>query len=429
MSHRTHPHMHTASIDPTASAASPGPVPTDYWRDGFVPPALADAPRPATPRTTPVFDFPHSRWAFSHLRELQPTRNVPRGPGPVAVLPRAERNDLDDVGFVPLQEGLATRWSDALAAMVADGVVVLHRGRIVQERYFGALHEDGQHMAMSVTKSLVGTLGAMLVAEGLLDEHALVTHYIPELAASAFGNATVRQVMDMTTALDYSENYADPNASVWMYARAGELLPRPAGYAGPEGFRQFLQTVPQLGTHGDAFAYQTVNTDALGWLISRAAGQPVARLLSERIWSRLGAEQDAAFLIDGQGAESAGGGFCCGLRDLARVGEMMRLGGHFNGTQIVPEAVVHDIRRGADPARFAMAGYTRLAGWSYRNMWWVAHDAHGTFTAQGIHGQVLHIDPTAEMVVARFASHPLAANAHLPTSMPAFRALAERLMG
>jgi CubicO group peptidase (beta-lactamase class C family) len=62
-------------------------------------------------------------------------------------------------------------------------------------------------------------------------------------------------------------------------------------------------------------------------------------------------------------------------------------------------------------------------------MWWVAHDAHGSFTAQGIHGQALHIDPVAEMVVARFASHPLAAHAHLPTSMPAFRALAAHLMG
>ncbi|MGJ7564024.1 serine hydrolase domain-containing protein [Variovorax sp. GB1R11] len=381
------------------------------------------------PRERPVFQAPQNRWAFSHLRELQPTRNVPRGPGPVSVLPRSLRPELDALRFARFGDGAPTDWPGALEAICADGAVVLHRGRIVYERYFGALDEHGQHMAMSVTKSVVGTLGAMLAADGTLDENALVTHYIPELGASAFGRATVRQVMDMTTAIDYSEDYADPEAGVWKHARAGELLPRPAGYAGAEGYRQFLQTVRGQGAHGRAFAYRTVNTDVLGWLIGRAAGHPLAQVLSELIWSRLGAEQDAAFAVDGQGADFAGGGLCTGLRDLARLGETMRLGGFFNGTQIVPEAVVADIRRGADAARFALAGYTRLAGWSYRNMWWVAHDAHGTFTAQGIHGQVLHIDPVAEMVVARFASHPLAANAHLPTSMPAFRALAAHLMG
>lgn len=405
----------------------------DGWRHGF-PTAGAPVERP---RARPIFQAPQNRWAFSHLRELQPTRNVARGLAqgreqvqrPVSVLPRAMRPELDALRFARFGDGAQTDWLGALEAICADGAVVLHRGRIVYERYFGALDEHGQHMAMSVTKSVVGTLGAMLAADGTLDEHARVAHYIPELAASAFGSATVRQVMDMTTGIDYSEDYADAEAGVWKHARAGELLPRPPGYAGAEGYRQFLQTVQGQGVHGEAFAYRTVNTDVLGWLIGRVTGAPLAKVLGELIWSRLGAEQDAAFAVDGQGADFAGGGLCTGLRDLARLGEMMRLGGFFNGTQIVPEAVVADIRRGADPARFALAGYTRLAGWSYRNMWWVAHDAHGSFTAQGIHGQALHIDPVAEMVVARFASHPLAANAHLPTSMPTFRAMAAHLMG
>lgn len=398
------------------------------WRDGF-PTAGAEVQRP---RERPIFEAPHNRWAFSHLRELQPTRNVARGNGPVSVLPRAERPELDALRFARFPDGAQTDWLGALEAIHADGAVVLHRGRIVYERYFGALDEHGQHMAMSVTKSVVGTVGAMLAADGTLDEHALVKHYIPELAGSAFGHASVRQVMDMTTAIDYSEDYADAHAGVWKHARAGELLPRPSGYSGAEGYRQFLQTVQAgegQGAHGEAFAYRTVNTDVLGWLIGRVTGQPLAKVLSELIWSRIGAEQDAAFAVDGHGADFAGGGLCTGLRDLARLGETMRLGGFFNGAQIVPEAVVADIRGGADAQRFARAGYTRLAGWSYRNMWWVAHDAHGSFTAQGIHGQALHIDLVAEMVVARFASHPLAANAHLPTSMPAFRAMAAHLMG
>jgi CubicO group peptidase (beta-lactamase class C family) len=117
------------------------------------------------------------------------------------------------------------------------------------------------------------------------------------------------------------------------------------------------------------------------------------------------------------------------LRDFARFGELMRLGGHFNGQQIVPAAVVDEIRRGGSREAFAKAGYATLPGWSYHNQWWVSHDDHGAFMARGVHGQAIYIDPKAEMVIARFASHPLAGNVNLdPTSLPAYRAIAEHLL-
>lgn len=96
---------------------------------------------------------------------------------------------------------------------------------------------------------------------------------------------------------------------------------------------------------------------------------------------------------------------------------------------IVPKAVVDDIRRGGDRALFAQAGYTMLPGWSYRSMWWVSHNPYRAFTARGIHGQGIYIDPVAEMVIVLFASHPLAANANYDaTSLPAYDAVARRLM-
>jgi CubicO group peptidase (beta-lactamase class C family) len=108
---------------------------------------------------------------------------------------------------------------------------------------------------------------------------------------------------------------------------------------------------------------------------------------------------------------------------------MMRQKGRFNGQQIVPQRVVDDIERGASREQFAPAGYATLPGWSYHDMWWVSHNDHGAYTARGIHGQGVYIDPVAEMVIARFASHPLAGNVNLdPTSLPAYAAVAELLM-
>jgi hypothetical protein len=373
--------------------------------------------------------FPQNRWANSHFRDLVPTKAVARGHGPVDVLPRAERPDLDGLRFYPIGVDQAMTWAESLLANYTDGIVVLHRGRIVYERYLGALDADTPHIAYSVTKSFIGTIAACLVHEGALDDSAKVAHYVPELAGSAFGDATVREVMDMTTGLQYSEVYTDPQAEIWSHARAGGLIARPPGYQGPDSFYEFLQTVQKQGPHGLNFSYKTVNTDALGWIVRRVTGRTLAQNLSERIWSRLGAEQDAYITVDTAGTEFAGGGLNTTLRDLARFGEMMRNGGRAMGQQVVPREVVDQICRGGDPAKFVSAGYHTLPGWSYRSMWWVSHNPHGAYMARGIHGQAIYIDPTAEMVIARYGSHHIAGNLGIdPHSLPASHAMARHLM-
>ena len=410
------------AVFPTAEQSDPV---TMGWMVGSPPPADKIMRR----EDGSSQQFPQRRWSFSNYRQFGPTTNVSRGLAAPLPLPRAEREDLDAVTFTPLGKTGPMTWAQAFSANYTDGIVVLHKGRIVYERYSGVFKPESQHIAMSVTKSFFGTIGATLIAEGRLDESATVAQYVPELKNSAFGDATVRQLLDMRTGLKYSENYADPNAEVWAHVRAGNLMPRPPGYAGPATFYEYLQTVRKEGEHGDAFAYKTVNTDALGWVIRRVTGKSIGQNLSERIWSRIGAEQDAYFAVDLVGNEFAGGGLNTGLRDLARFGEMMRNGGQYNGQQIVPKAVLDDTRKGGNRTAFAAANYLTLPGWSYRNMWWVSHNDHGAFMARGIYGQAVYIDPKAEMVIARYASHPLAANANLdPTSLPAYDALARHLI-
>jgi CubicO group peptidase (beta-lactamase class C family) len=375
------------------------------------------------------FRFPQTRWSFSNIRQLVPNRVVGRGDGPVSALPRAERNDVDQVTFQPLGRTDLMTWAQSLAANYTDGILILHRGHIVFERYFGALAADRPHIAFSVTKSFVATVAAALIVEGVLDESATLASYVPELRDAGLGDAKVRQLLDMTTAPAYTEDYADPTSAVWDMSRAGGFLARPPDYTGPESFFDYIKTVKKAGPHGGAFVYKTVNTDALGAILRRVTGKPLSQLVSERIFSLLGAEHDAFFTVDETGAEWAGAGLNLTLRDLARFGEAMRLDGRFNDRRIVPKAVVDDIRRGGDRAVFAKAGYELLPGWSYRNMWWVSHNAHGAFTARGIHGQGLYIDPVAEMVIVRFASHPLAANSNYDsTSLPAYEAIARHLL-
>jgi len=419
-------------ISPLASAASPT-FPDAQASDPAKLQWMVGAPPPAD-RTVrfedgSYFRFPAMRWSVAHFRQLMPTVNVSRGLGAPLALPRKLDPGLDAIPVQPVGATQPLSWRQTLDATYTDGIVVMHRGTVVYERYFGVLKDDGQHAAMSVTKSVIGTLGAMLVADGTLDPQKKIVDYVPELGRSAFGSATLRQVLDMTTALDYSEDYADPNAEVWAHAQAGNPLPKPKDYTGPRSYYEFLQTVKQRGEHGRAFGYKTVNTDVLGWVIARATGRNVAQLLSERIWSRLGAEQGGYITVDSIGTPFAGGGLNTGLRDLARFAEMLRNGGQFNGQQIVPESVVKAIRQGGDKQAFAQAGYGQLKGWSYRNMWWVTHNPDGAFMARGVHGQSIYIDPKAEMVIVRYASHPVAGNAaNDGVTLPAYEAMATFLM-
>jgi len=377
-------------------------------------------------------EFPEIRWALSHMRELCPTTNVWRGAGAPADLgpiDAAAAAAIDAVSFEDAA-GRGRTFGASHHDVYTDGIVILHRGRRVYERYLGALQPHIPHACFSITKSYVATIAATLIHEGLLDATRPVSHYLPEMAHTAYGDATLRDLLDMQIGVAYSEEYADPRAEVWAYARAGGLRSRPPDYSGPDNFYESLLTLRKQGEHGRAFAYKTVNTEVLCWVMSRATGSRLETLLSERIWSRIGCEQDAYLTVDSIGVAMGGGGMSASLRDLARFGELMRCEGAAAGRQIVPAAVIADIRRGSDPVKFAMAGYTQLAGYSYRNMWWVSHGPLGVFEARGIHGQRLYVAPAADVVIARFSSHPIATNtANDPITLPAFAAVCRLLMG
>ncbi len=400
------------------------------WMEGFPPPPDKLITQP----DSNFFSFPKLRWSVCHLREFLPTEEVSRGlgaPVPLDYLTPAEfaetAREIDALTFTPIDGDAPMTWEQSLYANYTDGILILHKDRVVYERYFGCLAEDGKHAAMSMTKSVTGLLGEILVAEGVLDDTALVRDIIPEIGDSAFATATVREVMDMTTGVQYSENYSDPNADIWLYSRAASPLPKPEGYEGPDGYWEYLQQVKPEGNHGDQFHYKTINSDMLGWMISRVTGKSVTELASERLWRRMGAEQDAYQTVDGKGVPFAGGGISAGLRDLGRLGLLMLNAGEINGERLFPADVVDNIRAGGDPAKFA--GFPTIPNGSYTSQWWVFHNDHGAFAARGVHGQTIYVDPTADMVLVRFASFPQAQNGFIdPTSLPAYQAVAEYLM-
>lgn len=386
------------------------------WMQGFPP----SPDKQVLWRNSDHWRFPKIRWAFSHFRELLPTVRV-AGPDTAAPLPRALDPGLGSLTFTPHGADAPITLDQALLDTYTDGILIVHRGRVVFERWFGVTGPETRHIAFSMTKSFVGTLAEMLIAQGRLDPQARVDECVPELADGGFGQATVRQVMDMTTAVDFSEDYTDPHSGIGAYSAASGFTPAAPDYAGPRDLWGFLATVGANGAHGERFTYRTANTDVLNWIVTRASGMGFAQALSERLWQPLGLG-DADLMVDPVGTPFAGGGLCLRLEDLARFGEALRCG----GGGVIPGEVVAAIRRGGDPAKFETERYPALTGWSYGSQWWHSHARDGGFSARGIHGQALWVAPEAQLVVARFGSHPVASNAgNDAVSVPLWHALGQ----
>ncbi|MGH6625287.1 MAG: serine hydrolase domain-containing protein [Burkholderiaceae bacterium] len=369
--------------------------------------------------------YPQMRWALQHTREFVPTRNIRRGPGAPSPLPRAEKN-LDEVAFED-DKGQKTTIADWLKASYADAIIVMHRGRVVYERYMNQMRPETPHLLFSVTKSFTGLLAAQLAHEGKLDLDAPVTKYVPELADSAWGDMTVRHVMDMTGAVRYREILSDPTSDIFPYLFSSTMLPAPPSYTGPRTIYDFVKTLKKEGEHGAGFVYRTVHSEVLGWIVSRVTGQHFTEVMSERLWSKLGMDEDAYVMIDPVGTPLQGSGLSATARDLARFGEMVRRGGEFNGQRVIAKAVIDDLMKGGDREKFkASPNRAAWAGYSYHNQWWFSHNADGAFEALGVHGQYVHINPAAEMVVVKASSHPVNfAGFWHPATLKAWAALAQ----
>lgn len=366
--------------------------------------------------------WPQKIWSFQHTRELFPTRRL-QPVGPAWVLPEARRSLAD------LQVGTPEApqtWPQMLEAAHVDAVLVLHEGHIVEERYRNGMQPETAHLMFSATKSMVGLMGAVLIAEGRLDPAARVSSLIPELATSAWGDATVRQVLDMTDGVRFTEIYTDPKSDIFAYIGAMGWAPELRHPASPTGIRDMLATLKTVHDEprGGAFRYRSPATDVACWLASRAAGQSLTDWLQQRLWSRLGMEFDGNVMLDPVGTEVAFAGMSASLRDLGRVGQMLLQRGRARDQQIVPASVVDELIRGGDTRAFEAAGMPHREGWSYRSQWWVNPRAPRSFAAMGAFGQRLYVFPDDDMVVVMLGSHPEPVAALIdPSHQRAFRAL------
>jgi CubicO group peptidase (beta-lactamase class C family) len=366
---------------------------------------VGSPPEPAQLVTTSSWqEGPRNRWAFQHVGELVPSAVVSRGTGPVLPLVSA----LEDLSTVRL-DGVecSSTLEGFLQATYTDGFLVLKDGAILCERYFNGMRPATRHVLHSVSKSLCGVLTGTLAESGAVDLAESASTYVPELWDSAYGDATVAQLLDMTASLEFDEDYAHPDSDVQAQDRVAGWRPR--RLEDPESSYDFLRGLSRNGAHGRSFQYCSATTDVLAWVLERATGRRYQELLADELWSRIGAEHDAFVTVDGAGFAFANGGVSVSLRDLGRFGHLVLSGGSVGGHRACSATWAARIRGGSDPELMNGTDFAReFPRGSYRAQWWLTGDATSPFFGVGIYGQFVWIDPTAGIVIVKLSSLPKA---------------------
>jgi CubicO group peptidase (beta-lactamase class C family) len=348
-------------------------------------------------------EAPYNRLAVRHVADILPVDTI-KAAGTSAAELTTDPMDPSDLRFRSA-DGELWGVEPFLERTNADGLLILRDGKIAYEWYVDGQKPDDPHLIFSVTKSVVGAMIGVLVERCQIDPAQLITAYLPEVAGTGFEGATVRQILDMTASVGFAEAYLDPESDFARYRRStGWFAGRPG--SGEGGMHDFLMTMPE-GTeaHGQVFSYLSPFSDLLGWVCERVTGERLAKLISEIVWEPMGARHDATITVDAKGAPRAAGGISCTLRDMARFGECMRLGGRAGDRQVIPEAWVNDIRFSADRDAWKRSSMNDwIPGAGYRGQWWITYNAQGGYMASGIYGQWLYIAPELGVVVAKQAS-------------------------
>ncbi|HET7117968.1 MAG TPA: serine hydrolase [Hanamia sp.] len=292
---------------------------------------------------------------------------------------------------------------DFLSEQKVAGFIILQDGKIRLERYAAGDSESNRWPSFSVAKSVTSTLVGAAIKDGYIksvDDY--LTDYIPDLKGSAYDSVKIRHLLTMTTGVRWNENYTDPNSDIARFS-TDPIEP------GMNATVSYMRRLPAEAEPGKKFVYSTGETDLLGVAISSATHQTLSHYLSSKIWIPYGMQQDATWTLDRTGQEMAG---CClqmPLRDFARFGQFVLEDGRINGESIVPDDWFKTATRVQVPL---------WPGGGYGYGWWIFHGS--AFEALGIHGQMIHIDPDRQLVIAINSAWPEADSNERHTAVASF---------
>jgi CubicO group peptidase (beta-lactamase class C family) len=364
--------------------------------------------RPAAPAVRPpswwerqgdlIMRRPFNEWTFTHMNWLMPTERVSRA-GCHHPLP-LEPHPLDLTYWF---EGRDHTLSELHRRTNTTAFVILHHGAVVHECYPGAFAGPRTRMQLfSVSKSVTSILIGMALANGTIGSvKDRVTDYRPDFIGTAYERTTLEELLTMTSGVGDLEVWDVPDSGIKRFEQA---------VMGGGDVAAVIRSAPRTAEPGERFNYSTFDSQILGWVLEAATGMSLAAYAEESLWRNLGADRDAYYWLTRARPRTAigGGSFNATARDVARLGLLMANDGMVNGRQLVPRDWVRR-SRGSDLLQLAVGelGPSGYSHYGYANQWWtLGSGSFDAFTALGVHGQYLFVDPAADVVIVKCSAWP-----------------------
>lgn len=280
---------------------------------------------------------------------------------------------------------------------LTDALLIIQRDTIRYEYYGNGFTVDGHHIAWSMSKSVISALFGIAISEGKIKSiEETVTDYLPEFAGTGYDKVRIKDVLQMSSGVGFNEDYGDFNSDINVMGRYFALGMPMADFA------KTLKREREPGTYNH---YVSIDTQVLGMILTKATGQSITQYMNEKLWSQIGSEAEAFWIVDKSGMEFALGGLNATARDYAKLGQLFLDTGKWQGRQIVPrEWVLASITPDAPhvmPGKRANAALTD----GYGFQWWIPEGSKGEFDAQGIYDQFIYIDPKSKMVIVKLSSN------------------------
>ena len=285
--------------------------------------------------------------------------------------------------------------------------LIIKKGKKVFEWFNDNKNINKQHILFSVSKSLTSLAAGILIENKLIDENKEITFYIPEVKKSAYDNATIRNLLDMTIASDFKEEYLDKSGLFNLYREATGFNPKTTDRK--LGLKGFLKLMPKTNkNHGKEYQYCSPNTDLLGWIIERISEKKFSDFFSTEIFQKCRPIHDAFITLDGEGSPRTAGGICMHIEDLGKIAELVRCRGAFENKQIIEESTLENLIDYKSKYPWPNKEIGRLfPEGGYRSKWYQTGLSNKEICAIGIHGQWLWIDPVKEISIVMFSSRKM----------------------
>ena len=294
-------------------------------------------------------------------------------------------------------EGEQLNLIEGLEHFHTDGLIILHDGKMLFEKYWNGNTKDSKHIAFSVSKSYLSALFGIAIEEGLIksiDDN--VSIYLDDFEGTGYEDVKIKNLLQMSSGIEFNEDYADPNSDINRFARAT---------AKGSSFRDFAKTLKNGKKQGTYNHYVSLDTQVLGMILESVTDMPLREYLYKRIWSKIGTESDAYYIADKTGTDMALGGLNATLRDFSKFGQLYLNEGSWDGEQIVPKSWVVKSHTPDAPHLMPNAGDLSSSEWGYGYQWWVPGNPLTDFTAHGIFNQFIYVDPVSNVVIAKTSSN------------------------